>query len=405
MTTFEENAEKRATSPQKGLNENTSLPASATGNSSTSPGVKPPIPCSICEKTFSPRLAYQLDAKGVAFCSLPCRASPGEVACCVCKTRFVPRLAFQAIKLHAKKDTQYVCTQGCREAFKVALQQAKNPAPPPRQILAVLNQKGGVGKTTTSVNLAAGLAEKGHHVLLIDADPQGNVGVSLGVRSPLTLYDIILNNRSIEDVAVPMGEHFDVVTADEKLAQAEIVLAQRPTRASLLKAALDKTTDYTHVIIDCGPSLSLINQNALCAADEVLVPVACDYLSLVGVKQVLKTIDRVNSELGHPLKVGGVLPTFYDGRARVCQDALKTMQDHFGELCLTPIRNNIRLKEAPSQKRTIFEHAPQSHGAEDYLRVVEWALKRHPVAAKPPAKPSEKLSGQHLGMQKAALAS
>jgi len=341
---------------------------------------KQTVPCSICGKSFMPRLGYQLDkATGAYFCSLPCRASPGEVPCVECGTRFVPRLAFQAIKAKGSDSMTYVCTKGCRDHWRAKQMQSKAPPPPPRLVLAVLNQKGGTGKTTTSVNLAAGLAEAGHNVLLIDADPQGNVGASLGVRSPKTLYDVIINGAAIADVAVPIGDNFDVLTADEKLAQAEIVLAQRPTRASLLQDALKKGPHYTHVVIDCGPSLSLINQNALCAADEVLVPVACDYLSLVGVKQVLKTIDRVNSELGSPLKVGGVLPTFYDARAKVCQEAYTTLQKHFGELCLRPIRNNIRLKEAPSQKRTIFEHAPSSNGAEDYRAVVQWALSRHPV--------------------------
>ena len=142
---------------------------------------------------------------------------------------------------------------------------------------------------------------------------------------------------------------------------------------------------YTHVVIDCGPSLSLINQNALCFADEVLVPVACDYLSLVGVKQVLKTVKNVNQHLGHALRVGGVLPTFYDARAKICRDAHDALKKHFGPICLPPIRMNTKLKEAPSQKKTIFEHDASCTGAEDYRVVVKIMLERAKAAVEVPA--------------------
>lgn len=250
-----------------------------------------------------------------------------------------------------------------------------------------MNQKGGTGKTTTSVSLAAGLATEGRRVLLIDADPQGNVGTSLGVRSGKTLADVLIKGTPIADVIVPLGETFDVVCSDERLAQAEFQLARHPHRAGILARALSGRApngqpqpmpEYDHVIIDCGPSLSLINQNALCAVHDVLCPVACDYLSLVGIKQVLRTLDNVRKHLGHPISVAGVLPTMYDARARVCQDALKTLQNHFGESCLEPIRQNTKLKEAPAHKKTIFEHDPSSNGAEDYLKLVQWAL-AHPL--------------------------
>ncbi|MBI1947096.1 MAG: ParA family protein [Deltaproteobacteria bacterium] len=242
--------------------------------------------------------------------------------------------------------------------------------------VAVLNQKGGTGKTTTSINLAAGIADAGGRVLLVDCDPQGNVGVSLGVRSERTLYHVLMDECSVDDAVVPIGESFDVLTSDDTLAAAEIKLAQHPARGAVLKKRLERAARYTHVVVDCGPSLSLINQNALCFVDEVLVPVACDYLSLVGVKQVLKTIKQVNQHLGHPLRVGAVLPTFYDGRAKICRDALEALQKHFGELCLPPVRQNTKLKEAPSHKKTIFEHDASSTGAEDYRVVVRIMIER-----------------------------
>jgi chromosome partitioning protein len=128
------------------------------------------------------------------------------------------------------------------------------------------------------------------------------------------------------------------------------------------------------VIIDCGPSLNLLNQNALSYADEVIIPVTCDYLALVGVKQVLRTIKDVERHLGHAVRVSAVLPTFYDGRTRLAREVLETLQGHFKHKCLEPIRHNTRLAEAPSHKKTIFEYAPASHGAKDYSRVCDWVL-------------------------------
>jgi chromosome partitioning protein len=128
---------------------------------------------------------------------------------------------------------------------------------------------------------------------------------------------------------------------------------------------------YDVVVLDCSPSLSLMNQNALVTADGVLVPVACDFLSLVGVRQVIKTVKNVNTLLHHPVQIYGVLPTFYDARARICRDAVETMKEHFGDRCLSPIRSTIKIKEAPAQGKTIFEYAADSNAAEDYLRVVD----------------------------------
>ena len=131
---------------------------------------------------------------------------------------------------------------------------------------------------------------------------------------------------------------------------------------------------YDYVIIDCGPSLNLLNQNALSYVDEVIIPVTCDYLALVGVKQVLRTIKDVERHLGHAVRISGVLPTFYDGRTRLAREVLETLQGHFKTKCLEPIRLNTRLAEAPSHQKTIFEYAPISHGAADYNRVVDWVL-------------------------------
>ena len=238
--------------------------------------------------------------------------------------------------------------------------------------LAIFNHQGGTGKTTTSVSVAAGLALKGYKVLLVDTDSQGNVGVSLGVKAERTLYHVLVMGLKPQDVAVKIRENLDLLPSNETLAAAELYLAGRQNRDRILKDRLASAmSHYDVVILDCSPSLSLLNQNALVFADGILVPVACDFLSLVGVRQVIKTVKNVNSLLHHPVQIYGVLPTFYDARARICRDAVETMKEHFGERCLAPIRATIKVKEAPAQGKTIFEYAPDSNAAEDYKRVVD----------------------------------
>jgi len=238
--------------------------------------------------------------------------------------------------------------------------------------LAIFNHKGGTGKTTTSVSVAAGLAERGLRVLLVDTDSQGNVGVSLGVKATTSLYHVLVMGLKAQDVAVNVRPNFDVLVSNETLAAAELYLAGRQNRDRVLRERLIAAeAGYDVVVLDCSPSLSLLNQNALVFADGILVPVACDFLSLVGVRQVLKTVKNVNSLLRHPVQIYGVLPTFYDARARICRDAVETLKEHFGERCLPPIRQTIKIKEAPAQGRTIYEYAPDSNAADDYKRVVD----------------------------------
>jgi len=247
---------------------------------------------------------------------------------------------------------------------------AKQIAAPKK--LAVFNHKGGTGKTTTTVSIAAGLAMKGYKVLLVDTDSQGNVGVSLGIKAERTLYHCLVMGLKPQDVAVKVRENLDLVASNETLAAAELYLAGRQNRDRILKDRLAAAAShYDVILLDCSPSLSLLNQNALVFADGILVPVACDFLSLVGVRQVIKTVKNVNSLLHHPVQIYGVLPTFYDSRARICRDAWGTLKEHFGDRCFQPVRSTTKIKEAPAQGKTIFEHAPDSQAAADYLRVVE----------------------------------
>jgi chromosome partitioning protein len=297
-----------------------------------------------------------------------------EKTCNTCGQVFRPAFVFQ-IAVTADGTRNHFCSLECRTA---GLGEEGYRAKRARRI-AILNQKGGTGKTTTAVNLAAGLAERDHEVLLIDTDAQGNVGVSLGVAGERSLYHVLVDGAEPAEVAVPVRGKLDVITSDATLAAAEIWLARQNTdaRSRILTKRLNLmaiSRRYDYVIIDCGPSLNLLNQNALSYADEVIIPVTCDYLALVGVKQVLRTIKDVERHLGHAVRISAVLPTFYDGRTRLAREVLETLQGHFKQKCLEPIRLNTRLAEAPSHKKTIFEYAPISHGAADYNRVCDWVL-------------------------------
>lgn len=347
--------------------------------------------CTVCAKNFVPRFRYQLREVGGRFesyCSQMCqeRAIGRDESrdCSVCSKSFAVEYAFQA---HVSDgETHYFCTPECRvtglEQPRAHVTSVSAPAPAKRaRRIAVFNHKGGTGKTTTAINLAAGLAERGQRVLLVDVDGQGNVGASLGIRGEKSLYHVLVSGMSVEAAAVPVRSNLDVITSNELLAAGELYLAGRPNRARVLRERLGEGADhYDAVILDCAPALSLMNQNALVYADGVVVPVSCDYLSLVGVKQVLRTIKQVHEHLKHDVEILGVVPTFYDVRARICRDAVDALREHFGERCLSPIRINTKLREAPSAKQTIFEHAPGSHGAEDYLGLVDHILNNHVVA-------------------------
>ncbi|MGB5809772.1 MAG: ParA family protein [Polyangiales bacterium] len=332
--------------------------------------------CHVCEKPFQVRFRYQVreeEGQYVYVCSTSCQQSlllgaDGAATCNSCGSRFDVEYPYQMSVRDGQR--QYFCSTGCREHVADRQSSIQLMRPSPKRI-AVFNHKGGTGKTTTSINLAAGLAEAGRRVLLIDADGQGNVGASLGIHGQRSLYHVLVNGAKASDVAVPVREGLDVLTSNESLAAAELFLAERPNRDRIMRERLgDACRNYDTVVVDCAPALSLMNQNAMVYADSVVVPVACDYLSLVGVKQVLRTIRNVRELLQHEVELLGVLPTFFDVRNRISREAILTLRKHFQERCYDPIRINTKLREAPSAKQTIFEYAPKSHGAEDYMRLV-----------------------------------
>ncbi|MCG8555655.1 MAG: AAA family ATPase [Proteobacteria bacterium] len=333
----------------------------------------PGATCSTCSSSFRIMFRYQVRESGGSFhyyCSQRCLqsalGSERESTCSICGRHFELEYPYQVAV--ADGATRYYCGSACLTTGRAAPGR-RETRPTPKRI-AVFNHKGGTGKTTTAVNVAAALAERGQRVLLIDADGQGNVGASLGIRGERTLYHTLVVGTPASQAVVPVRPNLDVLTSNELLAAAELFLATRPNRDRVMREQLaGACASYDRVVIDCAPALSLMNQNVLVLADSVVIPVACEYLSLVGVRQVLGTLKQVRRLLGHRVELLGVIPTFYDVRNRMCREALKTLQDNFAERCFAAVRINTRLKEAPSAKQTIFEYAPTSHGAADYLRL------------------------------------
>ncbi len=242
------------------------------------------------------------------------------------------------------------------------------------RILAILNYKGGTGKTTTVINLAAGLALRGERVLAVDLDPQGSIGVSLGVRHPRTISHAMLGHAPAADCIVPARENFDVIISDTELFQVEGEL-WRFNNDSVARRVLHHTlkpiTDYDYILLDCSHAISLLTQNALLCARELLVPIAMDYLAMVGTRQVLQTLKTVGRIPGHQLRLTLVVPTMYHVQYRKDQEVMALLHRYFDGKVAEPIRSNVRVAEAASHQKTIFEYAPDSAGAVDYARLVE----------------------------------
>ena len=246
-------------------------------------------------------------------------------------------------------------------------------------VVAVVNQKGGVGKTTTTVNLAAAAAETGRRTLVIDADAQANATSALGAHSAgLFLYDALLGQTELGRcvVSTPWPD-LDAVPASMDLVAAEMDLAAQPQREYVLRSALAQVAGaYDLVLIDCGPSLGLMTLNALTAADAAIAPVQCEYLALEGLSALLETIRRVQIHLNPGLHLLGVVATMYDGRTRLSQDVASQLRSHISSTFDTIIPRSIRLSEAPSYQRPIIDYAPRSRGAEAYRQLSEELLGR-----------------------------
>jgi chromosome partitioning protein len=267
------------------------------------------------------------------------------------------------------------------------MQADEQPIPGPgsgiRRVIAVGNQKGGVGKTTTTVNVSAAIAEMGYRVLVIDLDPQGNATTGLGVNARSlehTAYDVLMDKVPLDDaVAATSVRNLFVLPATIDLAGAEIELVPAIARESKLRNAIDKSEGWDYIFIDCPPSLGLLNINALCAATEILVPIQCEYYALEGVGQLLRNVQLIQQSLNADLVVSLVVMTMYDARTKLSDQVVAEVREHFGDkVCKTVVPRNVRLSESPSYGQPIITFDPIGRGAVAYREVAKEVVQHAP---------------------------
>jgi chromosome partitioning protein len=245
------------------------------------------------------------------------------------------------------------------------------------KVLSISNHKGGVGKTTSAINIGAGLNKLGKKVLLIDLDPQANLSQSLGLTNQeKTIYGALKGDYKLEPVMVLKG--LDVIPSTLDLSGAEIELSSEPGREYILKELIeDIRSDYDYIIIDSPPSLGLLTINSFTAADEILIPLQAQFLAMQGLAKLVEVVEKIKSRLNKKLKMGGVFITQYDGRKVLNRDVVDTINAHFkSEVFKTKIRDNIALAEAPAQGLDIFRYNAKSNGAEDYMDLAKEIIKR-----------------------------
>ena len=245
------------------------------------------------------------------------------------------------------------------------------------RITAVANQKGGVGKTTSAVNIAASLAAAGKTVLLVDADPQGNSTSGLGLDKDNlegSLYDLYTNTKTMDEIIAATGlEHLKIVSSNIELIGAELELAAKEGRETILKNAIDQVKhQYDYIFIDCPPSLSLLTLNALVAADSLLIPMQCEYYALEGISMLLRTYELIKDSFNPSLEIEGILLTMFDGRNSLANQVTDELKKHFGDkVYKTVIPRNVTLAEAPSHGKPVILYDIRSKGAQSYLELAK----------------------------------
>lgn len=250
------------------------------------------------------------------------------------------------------------------------------------KVVAIINQKGGVGKSTTAINLSAALGELGKQVLLVDLDPQGNSSSGLGVEKSQVencIYDVLLNDVPIENVIIPdVYEGLDLVPATINLAGAEVELVSEMSRENRLKDSVGSLRGkYDYVFIDCPPSLGLLTVNALVAADKLLIPIQCEFYALEGVTKLLDSMKRVKTRLNPTLDIFGVLLTMYDGRTTLSRQVVSEVRNYFGKIVFgTLIPRTVKLSEAPSFGQPITQYDPTGKGAQSYMSLAKEVIQR-----------------------------
>lgn len=255
-------------------------------------------------------------------------------------------------------------------------------------VISLLNHKGGVGKTTSAINIGAGLLELGQRVLLVDLDPQANLTLSLGIgRQPVTIYESMMGESDLSPVTYKPG--LDVITSSLDLSSAEMELVNEAGREFILRELFAGVDDqYDFIIIDCPPSLGLLTLNALTSSQQVIIPLQTEFLAMQGLAKIKQVIQKVKLRLNKELHIGGVLATMYDARKVLNRDVVETIKKYFGPLLFEAyIRDTVALAEAPAQQQDIFTYSRSSNGAEDYLAVCHEIIERtkNPIHNRPRA--------------------